>query len=224
MNRGAELSVLYNTSTPTKIKPTIHAMNYYHKPSSQIFHDQVIRHDDQQNNTTIYQQMHSFSPPLSIASSSSSSGSSLSSSPPSIKKLPRPSKKLHKLNNSHRFSTSPPPLIHINTLAAATIPIQSKKTASEWNFTWLVFMNEKWVPFDIINQTRLEQTLTVDGTFVDIQDSHFPKVKRVRVFPRNNYLSYLGVKYRLSRVMQPDAYLDHVGVAEARKSSSTSSC
>jgi hypothetical protein len=81
-------------------------------------------------------------------------------------------------------------------------------------------MNEKWVPFDTINQTRLEQTLTVGGTFVDIQDSHFPKVKRVRVFPRNNYLSYLGVKYRLSRIMQPDAYLDHVSVAEARKSSS----
>ncbi|KAI8083550.1 hypothetical protein BDF21DRAFT_316733, partial [Thamnidium elegans] len=83
------------------------------------------------------------------------------------------------------------------------------------NFTWLVFMNEKWVPFDIINQTKLEQTLTVGGTFVDISDSHFPDVKRVRVFPRNNYLSYLGVKYRLSRIMQPDAYLDHVAVAEA---------
>ncbi|KAI7896746.1 uncharacterized protein EV154DRAFT_403743, partial [Mucor mucedo] len=87
--------------------------------------------------------------------------------------------------------------------------------SSAWNFTWLVFMNEKWVPFDIVNQTKLEQTLTVGGTFVDITDCHFPDVKRVRVFPRNNYLSYLGVKYRLSRIMQPDAYLDHVAVAEA---------
>ncbi|CEG63767.1 hypothetical protein RMATCC62417_00866 [Rhizopus microsporus] len=75
------------------------------------------------------------------------------------------------------------------------------------SFTWLVFLNEKWVPFDPINQTKLEHTLTVEGTFVDITDSHFPNVRRVRVFPKNNYLSYLGVKYRLSRIMQPDAYL-----------------
>ncbi|KAI7854296.1 hypothetical protein BDC45DRAFT_420875, partial [Circinella umbellata] len=76
-------------------------------------------------------------------------------------------------------------------------------------FTWLVFLNEKWVPFDSPNQLKLEQTLTLGGTFVDVTDSHFPKVKRVRVFPKNNYLSYLGVKYRLSRIMQPDAWLDH---------------
>jgi hypothetical protein len=88
---------------------------------------------------------------------------------------------------------------------------------SSWNITWLVFMNEKWAPFDVTNQVKLEQTLTVGGTFVDISDSHFPGVKRVRVFPRNYYLSYLGVKYRLSRVMQPDAYLDHVGVAQVKQ-------
>jgi hypothetical protein len=82
-------------------------------------------------------------------------------------------------------------------------------------------MNEKWVPFDVINQVKLEQTLTVGGTFVDIVDSHFPDVKRVRVFPRNNYLSYLGVKYRLSRIMQPDAYLDHVGIAQTKKRPTT---
>ncbi|KAG0175587.1 hypothetical protein DFQ29_007089 [Apophysomyces sp. BC1021] len=75
-------------------------------------------------------------------------------------------------------------------------------------FTWLVFLNEKWVPFDLPNQTKLEQTLGIEGTFVDINDSHFPGVKRVRVFPRSNYLSYLGLKYRLSRIMQPDAWLD----------------
>ncbi|KAI8882008.1 hypothetical protein K501DRAFT_286069 [Backusella circina FSU 941] len=90
-------------------------------------------------------------------------------------------------------------------------------THSSWNITWLVFMNEKWVPFDVTNQVKLEQTLTVCGTFVDISDSHFPGVKRVRVFPRNYYLSYLGVKYRLSRVMQPDAYLDHVSVAQVKQ-------
>ncbi|KAI8089410.1 uncharacterized protein BX664DRAFT_332960 [Halteromyces radiatus] len=75
-------------------------------------------------------------------------------------------------------------------------------------YTWLVFKDERWQPFDLINQTKLEQTLSVDGTFVDISDSLFPGVKRVRVFPRSNYLSYLGVKYRLSRVLQPDAWAD----------------
>ncbi|KAI7886311.1 hypothetical protein K492DRAFT_74635 [Lichtheimia hyalospora FSU 10163] len=84
-------------------------------------------------------------------------------------------------------------------------------------FTWLVFLKEKWVPFDAINQTKLEQTLTLGGTFVDVTDSHFPNVKRVRVFPKNNYLSYLGVKYRLSRIMQPDAWLDHDAEREARE-------
>ncbi|KAI8141796.1 hypothetical protein BJV82DRAFT_162641 [Fennellomyces sp. T-0311] len=75
-------------------------------------------------------------------------------------------------------------------------------------FTWLVFMEVKWVPFDASNQYKLEQTLNLGGTFVDIQDSHFPGVKRVRAFPKSNYISYLGVKYRLSRVMQPDAWID----------------
>ncbi|KAI9265607.1 hypothetical protein BY458DRAFT_438059 [Sporodiniella umbellata] len=81
--------------------------------------------------------------------------------------------------------------------------------------TWLVFKEEKWTPFNQLNQDKLEQTLSLGGTFVDISDSNFPHVKRVRVFPKNNYLSYLGVKYRLSRIMQPDAYLDHVSVAQA---------
>ncbi|KAI8637487.1 hypothetical protein BD408DRAFT_424435 [Parasitella parasitica] len=71
------------------------------------------------------------------------------------------------------------------------------------NFTWLVFINTKWVPFASVNQHKLEQTLGLGGTFVDIEDRLFPGVKRVRVFPKANYLSYLGVKYRLSRVMQP---------------------
>ncbi|OBZ83094.1 hypothetical protein A0J61_08859 [Choanephora cucurbitarum] len=74
------------------------------------------------------------------------------------------------------------------------------------NFTWLVFINAKWVPFANLNQHKLEQTLGLGGTFVDIEDSLFPGVKRVRVFPKANYLSYLGVKYRLSRVMQPHQF------------------
>lgn len=74
------------------------------------------------------------------------------------------------------------------------------------NFTWLVFINAKWVPFANSNQHKLEQTLGLGGTFVDIEDRLFPGVRRVRVFPKANYLSYLGVKYRLSRVMQPHQF------------------
>jgi hypothetical protein len=96
--------------------------------------------------------------------------------------------------------------------AAASTASSTNGTSSTNNgsyFTWLVFLQEKWVPFDFQNQGRLEQTLSLGGTFVDIEDSHFPSVKRVRVFPRANYLSYLGIKYRLSRVLQPDAWMDH---------------
>ncbi|KAG0184839.1 hypothetical protein DFQ28_010358, partial [Apophysomyces sp. BC1034] len=100
----------------------------------------------------------------------------------------------------------------------STTPTTTSSTGNRTcNFTWLVFMNEKWVPFDVPNQAKLEQTLSLGGTFVDINDSHFPDVKRVRVFPKNNYLSYLGVKYRLSRIMQPDAWLDHVNLHRERE-------
>ncbi|KAI8060597.1 hypothetical protein BC940DRAFT_311711 [Gongronella butleri] len=85
---------------------------------------------------------------------------------------------------------------------------QGTSDAHAGNYTWLVFKDECWQPFDFVNQSKLEHTLSVDGTFVDITDSHFPRVKRVRVFPRSNYLSYLGVKYRLSRIMQPNAWGD----------------
>lgn len=104
-----------------------------------------------------------------------------------------------------------------NNMSSASLSTTSSSSRSY--FTWLVFLEEKWVPFDAINQTKLEQTLTLGGTFVDVTDSHFPKVKRVRVFPKNNYLSYLGVKYRLSRIMQPDAWLDHDAEREARENS-----
>ncbi|KAI8062188.1 hypothetical protein BC940DRAFT_322365 [Gongronella butleri] len=73
--------------------------------------------------------------------------------------------------------------------------------------TWLVFQNSTWVPLDHENQMKLEQTLHLGGTFVDIRDSHFPGVNRVRIFPKSNYLSYLGLKYRLSQVLQPAADL-----------------
>jgi hypothetical protein len=77
---------------------------------------------------------------------------------------------------------------------------------TEPNYTWLVFKEERWQPFDPANQEKVEQTLSMEGTFVDIADPLFPGVKKVRVFPGSNYLSYLGLKYRISRVLQPDAW------------------
>lgn len=115
------------------------------------------------------------------------------------------------LNPSQNNNNNPPQQLPLAS-SSSNVPTSLPSSPSQSYFTWLVFLNEKWVPFDPHNQTKLEQTLNLGGTFVDITDSHFPKVKRVRVFPKNNYLSYLGVKYRLSRVMQPDAWLDHANL------------
>lgn len=90
----------------------------------------------------------------------------------------------------------------------------SPSTHTSAYYTWLVFLLEKWIPFDAANQRKVEQTLNLGGTFVDIQDSHFPAVKRVRVFPKSNYLSYLGVKYRLSRIIETDPGMDHQELKE----------
>lgn len=93
----------------------------------------------------------------------------------------------------------------------------SPPTHSSAYYTWLVFLLEKWIPFDAPNQRKVEQTLNLGGTFVDIQDSHFPAVKRVRVFPKSNYLSYLGVKYRLSRILETDPGMDHQELKEGEE-------
>ncbi|CDH61516.1 hypothetical protein RO3G_06996 [Lichtheimia corymbifera JMRC:FSU:9682] len=135
--------------------------------------------------------------------STSCSSSSTTSSSPSPRILQPP----------HTTSaTSKPNTSTTHHLPPAT-PARTLSPPPMYYFTWLVFLHEKWVPFDPANQSKLEQTLTLGGTFVDVSDTHFPKVKRVRVFPKNNYLSYLGVKYRLSRIMQPDAWLDHKHLA-----------
>ncbi|CEP14926.1 hypothetical protein [Parasitella parasitica] len=232
MNVGPELSIVYHhnnqqyyNSTPLILSQ--HQQYRIPQEASQqqksLLHDQMIKvqHNKQQNKQR--QQEQSFSPPLSVASSSStSSGSNLSSSPP-------PAALNYHISSSNfmLMKKKLPATFAFNTVSfsegtSSIIQQQSQSkpaavAAATWNFTWLVFMSGKWVPFDALNQTKLEQTLTVEGTFVDIKDSHFPDVKRVRVFPKSNYLSYLGVKYRLSRIMQPDAYLDHVGIAEAKK-------
>ncbi|KAJ8661933.1 hypothetical protein O0I10_002264 [Lichtheimia ornata] len=142
--------------------------------------------------------------------STSCSSSSTTSSSPSPRILQPP--------HTTTSATSKPNTSTTHHLPPAT-PARTLSPPSMYYFTWLVFLHEKWVPFDAANQSKLEQTLTLGGTFVDVSDTHFPKVKRVRVFPKNNYLSYLGVKYRLSRIMQPDAWLDHKHLAATSSSS-----
>ncbi|EPB87595.1 hypothetical protein HMPREF1544_05577 [Mucor circinelloides 1006PhL] len=238
MSVGPELSIMYHhnsqqyyNSTPLIISQ--HQQYRIQQEQSQQYHqqrspfyDQMINDQHNKQHSKQKQQQYSFSPPLSVASSSSTSSgsfySNLSTSPPPANNAPQ----IHAATPSSaaymRVKKKLPVTFNSPRITSSTAQQQSQSTktsAASWNFTWLVFMNEKWVPFDILNQTKLEQTLTVGGTFVDINDSHFPDVKRVRVFPKSNYLSYLGVKYRLSRIMQPDAYLDHVGVAEAKKPS-----
>lgn len=228
MSTGSELSIMYQQQQYYNTAPIIitehqqYRIQSQHQDQQQVYMDKYYnkgsRHDhmtshsltkyndgNRQHNITSRHQANNFrvvSPPLSVASSSTISSTNSYYNTCDNTKLFPPTKSSHSANLSHTGQAQ-------------------KRQSTTWNFTWLVFMNEKWVPFDIINQTKLEQTLTVGGTFVDITDSHFPDVKRVRVFPRNNYLSYLGVKYRLSRIMQPDAYLDHVAVAEEKQPSTT---
>ncbi|KAI7907256.1 uncharacterized protein BX663DRAFT_495338 [Cokeromyces recurvatus] len=68
--------------------------------------------------------------------------------------------------------------------------------------TWLFFRDNKWVPFQSNNHHKIEQVFTLGGIYVDINDINFPHLKSIRVFPTRMYLSYLGMKYRLSCVIQ----------------------
>ncbi|KAI7859016.1 hypothetical protein BDC45DRAFT_565108 [Circinella umbellata] len=68
--------------------------------------------------------------------------------------------------------------------------------------TWLFFRDNQWVPFQNENHFKIEQAFTMGGIYVDIKDNNFPQLKSIRVFPARFYLSYLGMKYRLSCVIQ----------------------
>ena len=100
-------------------------------------------------------------------------------------------------NNSNIYSISRP---HSNTL-----PLSSSSSSATPSFQaqWLFFSNSRWIPLDTQSHSKLERTLQLGGVFVDIQDSHFPDVQRIRVFPGADYLSYLGIRYRISRVLLP---------------------
>lgn len=79
----------------------------------------------------------------------------------------------------------------------------NKKKVRVQNAQWLFFKDNRWVPLDLINHQKLEDTILSNGVFVDIRDSHFPQVSKVRVFPELDYLSYLGVRYKISKVLLP---------------------
>ncbi|KAI9016387.1 hypothetical protein CLU79DRAFT_763604 [Phycomyces nitens] len=68
--------------------------------------------------------------------------------------------------------------------------------------TWLFFRENNWTPFESANHWKIEQAFTLGGIYVDIKDRNFPQLKTIRVFPTRFYLSYLGLKYRLSCVIQ----------------------
>ncbi|CAO3668524.1 unnamed protein product [Rhizopus stolonifer] len=68
--------------------------------------------------------------------------------------------------------------------------------------TWLFFRDNQWVPFQYSNHLKIEQAFTLGGIYVDIKDFNFPHLKSIRVFPTRMYLSYLGMKYRLSCIIQ----------------------
>lgn len=81
---------------------------------------------------------------------------------------------------------------------------QMKRKSRIQNAQWLFFKDKMWIPLDIINHQKLEDTILSKGTFVDIHDSHFPQVRKVRVFLELDYLSYLGIRYKISKVLLPD--------------------
>lgn len=103
----------------------------------------------------------------------------------------------------------PPPLsspIHNSSRKdrAATAMIKKKKKKNKRiTALWLFFNESRWIPLDLVNHEKLENAIQTKGTFIDIQDSHFPEVKRVRVFPELDYLSYLGIRYKISKVLLP---------------------
>ncbi|KAI8882870.1 hypothetical protein K501DRAFT_250604 [Backusella circina FSU 941] len=83
-------------------------------------------------------------------------------------------------------------------------PFESNSLITDYprEVTWLFFRENKWIPFQSNNHHKIEQAFTLGGIYVDIHDINFPHLKTIRVFPTRMYLSYLGMKYRLSCVIQ----------------------
>ncbi|KAI8354558.1 hypothetical protein EDC96DRAFT_267584 [Choanephora cucurbitarum] len=96
----------------------------------------------------------------------------------------------HQLTSPHAMITEP-----------IDPPIESLHDHPQ-EITWLFFRDNKWIPFQSNNHYKIEQAFTLGGIYVDIKDLNFPHLKSIRVFPTRMYLSYLGMKYRLSCVIQ----------------------
>ncbi|RUS24367.1 hypothetical protein BC938DRAFT_473698 [Jimgerdemannia flammicorona] len=111
---------------------------------------------------------------------------------------------LHKNQRQSLPQPQPPsPTVSSPTTAASPGgPNKETKPGPSQEITWLFFRDNQWVPFDNDNHFRIEQAFTLGGVYVDIKDRHFPDLKCVRVFPTRFYLSYLGMKYRISCVLQ----------------------
>jgi hypothetical protein len=103
--------------------------------------------------------------------------------------------------------TPPPPIIRRGGTGNYTTATAKRKTSDTTSkrivAQWLFFNESRWIPLDLVNHEKLENAIHTKGTFMDIQDSHFPEVPRVRVFPELDYLSYLGIRYKISKVLLP---------------------
>ncbi|RUS12836.1 hypothetical protein BC937DRAFT_86893 [Endogone sp. FLAS-F59071] len=109
-------------------------------------------------------------------------------------------------NKNQPRQSLPQPLPPSPTVSSPTTspggPAKETKPGPSQEITWLFFRDNQWVPFDNDNHYRIEQAFTLGGVYVDVKDRHFPDLKCVRVFPTRFYLSYLGMKYRISCVLQ----------------------
>src|SRR4051794_24817673 len=71
----------------------------------------------------------------------------------------------------------------VSIYASSSTPVSTHSS-----FRWLFFRNYQWIPFDSRNHSRIDSTLLTDGKYVDIEDSNFDEIKRVRVFPILGYV------------------------------------
>ncbi|SAM03844.1 hypothetical protein [Absidia glauca] len=78
------------------------------------------------------------------------------------------------------------------------------RRSTSFHAQWLYFSNSRWIPLNSQNYAKLESILQTGGVFMDVADTNFPLVKSVRVFPKSDYLSYLGVRFRICRLLLPD--------------------
>lgn len=92
---------------------------------------------------------------------------------------------------------------HNAVTTRTSLPVPKTFNHIDEGHQWLFFRDSQWTPFDAPNQAKLFETLQMNGTFVDLKDSHFPGVAPLRVFPASNYVSYLGTRYKLSHILLP---------------------